>query len=270
MAAAANYKYAYSDNGTNVGDQMMKDTFTLTNASPQTPVMNRIIWSRLEHMVRQLMTKELEKYNHSMTSDRSGDGSALEDGRREGYIISGPLWLPRRVFQNESKDDKTLYQYEYAGFGDPPVLVQVPTHFFKVIFTKSTSNGDLDKFAAFVVPNDSFEHRDEVNLQRDFLVRLTDLEAVTGILFFPDNVSGNHDMLDLITENMWMEDNGSNNKGGDPQMKGNKLLASATKMTKGRVTSAKKKLRKLKSDGEVIPKHFCAGERCDINIKIRK
>ena len=150
------------------------------------------------------------------------------------------------------------------------VLVQVPTHFFKVIFTKSTSNGDLDKFAAFVVPNDSFEHRDEVNLQRDFLVRLTDLEAVTGILFLPDNVSGNHDMLDLITENMWMEDNGSNNKGGDPQMKGNKLLASATKMTKGRVTSVKKKLRKLKSDGEVIPKHFCAGERCDINIKIRK
>lgn len=152
------------------------------------------------------------------------------------------------------------------------VLVQVPTHFFKVIFTKSTSNGGVDKFAAFVVPNDSFEHGDKVNLQRDFLVRLTDLEAVSGILFFPDNSSDDHDMLDLITENMLVEDNSrtSNYEGGDPQIRGDKPFASAGKMPKGRITSAKNKLRKLNSDGEFIPKHFCAGGRCNINIKIRK
>lgn len=125
MAAAANYKYAYNDK--NDGDQMMKDTFTLTNVSPQTPVMNRIVWARLEQMVRQLMTKELEKNNKSVTSDGNNDESAIKEGGREGYIVSGPLWLPRRVVQNESKDERALYQYEYVGFGKPSGMYRYNT-----------------------------------------------------------------------------------------------------------------------------------------------
>ncbi len=132
------------------------------------------------------------------------------------YVISGPIWLPSSSIKVENKgtssshddtdtdtdidiDDsdqrqsrsitstekKKLYQYSYYGIGTRPSLVQVPTHFFKIIFTlrdgdnDGDNNGDndddehnnenidsananaaIDEFAAFVIPNESFEKKE--------------------------------------------------------------------------------------------------------------
>jgi len=90
-------------------------------------------------------------------------------------------------------------------------LVAVPTHFFKVVvvvekkltgkqqFTKDnntnaqvlessseTSELILKKFGAFVLPHSDHVGKNDKGIRLvDYLVRLTDLEAVTGLEFFP-------------------------------------------------------------------------------------
>lgn len=123
------------------------------------------------------------------------------------WVITGPLWLPSSTNETESGGDS--FQYSYEGIGKPPSLVAVPTHFYKVLGviekkprkqstrsvsdaspTDSRGDGDEDdmvlkKFAAFVLPNsDSDGENNEIRLI-NHTVRLTDLEAVTGLEFFP-------------------------------------------------------------------------------------
>ncbi len=92
MAAAANYKY---------DDGQMHDTFSLINVSPQTPVMNRIVWSRLENLVRSMM--KLRRKDETW------------------HIVSGPIWLPGSIAKDvETKDRREVFQYSYFGIGNPP------------------------------------------------------------------------------------------------------------------------------------------------------
>lgn len=223
MAPAADFKSS---------EDHMKDTFSLINISPQTPVVNRLIWSKLEELIRKL----------------------LKD--KEGYVISGPIWLPK---YSTSKKHSNLYHYSFTGLGSPPGLIQVPTHFFKVVFT--LTNGHIDQFAAFVVPNESFEHKTSVNLQNDFLVRLTDLEAVTGISFFPDSKVdkenlGLHRDLDFATEEILSRLERSSNP----------LCLSGTENTPSWRILKKRKHNKNK----VIPKHFCSDHVCNITVRLKQ
>ncbi|KAL3808357.1 hypothetical protein ACHAXA_003845 [Cyclostephanos tholiformis] len=105
------------------------------------------------------------------------------------------------------------------GIGRPPTLVAVPTHFFKVVVvvhdevsgndetsSSGTSSGgrngvdsnvmttktSLRRFAAFVLPNSDLvgdDNNDDATQRgirlADHVVRLTDLEAATGMEFFP-------------------------------------------------------------------------------------
>ncbi|KAL7546084.1 hypothetical protein ACHAWF_009421 [Thalassiosira exigua] len=159
-------------------DEEMDDTFVLTNVSPQRPRFNRSAWLRLEEFVRSEAQKE-----------RGGKGPSSET-----WVITGPLWLPSAI---DTGGDK--FRYSYEGIGTPPSLVAVPTHFYKVVAvvennaptagageasSRRESEAVLTKFGAFVLPNSDAFGDDGIRLV-DHLARLEDLEAVTGLEFFP-------------------------------------------------------------------------------------
>lgn len=321
MAAAANCNYNSSGSSRDVGagmdlDAKMKDTFSLANVSPQHPVLNRVVWRSLEDMTRNLLKNvnaDLDEVGGNRNRNRKGrqrnEESGLKKGRtrKEAFVITGPVWLPTNVAQSSSDDNdssgqrtklRDLYQYSHVGFGTPPQLIHVPTHFFKVIFTISSSGIEIGRrknedvrtntmvknvveevqdFAAFVVPNHSFEGVDSVNLQ-DFIVRLTDLEAVTGITFFPekqgrDEGSSLVEVFDLITEQVWMKDNVNINnfdEKRDPfQSAITSTSTSSPMLSKKRIAKIKKKIRDMEKDGS-LPKHLCLRGSCDQNVRIWK
>ena len=259
MAAAANC----------INDEDMNDTFTLANISPQYPVMNRVVWSNLEAMTRKLVL------------DKDGRKRKIVE---DAFVVTGPVWLPAKIVKRdlgvENKNLRDLFEYSYAGFGSVPQLISVPTHFFKVIFSVSGSENtcsennksdNVVEFAAFVVPNNNFDDVDRVNLQ-DYLVRLTDLEAVTGITFFPGKNAYNQcsEVFDLITEEFWMQGDcavNSLNEQGHEMITGHRARNSSQSISKKRRAKIRKQIREMTKSGD-IPKHFCARGSCDQVVRL--
>lgn len=137
-----------------------QETYTLANIAPQDPVMNKGIWNSLEEWIRRLVHSKDVASNSSV------------------YVVTGPLWLPRR----QVGDGK--FQYEHLGLGRPPSLVTVPTHFFKVVVVaneRDTRNA-IQQFACFVIANEEAHPSKKLE---DYVVPWRDLETVTGLQFFP-------------------------------------------------------------------------------------
>ena len=142
------------------------DTYNLINVAPQSSDMNRGVWAGLENWTRGVARKAKQQ-------------------QHETYVVTGPLWLPKRKL-----DDKQ-FEYQYKGLGNPPSLIAVPTHFFKVVVVvvdakEIGKTNRIREFACFVVPNEKLPEKSEY---QDYLVRWTDLEAVTGLTLFPGLVN---------------------------------------------------------------------------------
>jgi DNA/RNA endonuclease G (NUC1) len=160
-------------------EKEVHDSFSLSNVSPQLPMFNRSVWLRVEEFVRRVAQDEQTK----------------DDDEVETWVMTGPLWLPASNGKN-----KHLYRYSYEAIGYPPSLVHVPTHFFKVVVVLSPATNDngprfkLKNFAAFVIPHkEPNENSTTARLRLvDCVVSLTDLEAVSGLEFFP-RIFGSHE-----------------------------------------------------------------------------
>jgi len=147
------------------------DTYTLCNISPQNHAMNLSIWSQIEDFGRRVADRR-----HRPPQQACCDT----------YVVTGPLWLPLQQV------GPSKFQYAHVGLGQPPSLVAVPTHFFKVIVvvshppTTTTTTPPprlhIVEFACFVVPNTEPNKSKQMS---DCVVSWTDLEAVTGLQFFP-------------------------------------------------------------------------------------
>ncbi len=199
-------------------DKKMNDTFVLTNASPQLPRFNRTLWLRLEEFVRMVARGQSRSVASSSTDTNS-----------ETWVVTGPLWLPSSTTRRDSSGED-IFHYSYEGIGKPPSLIAVPTHFYKVVVVverpssssskkededESVDESDvqtkvlrspsivreaseemiLKEFAAFVVPNADIMGTDGSFRLVDHIVRLTDLEAVTGLEFFPALFGTNHNTV---------------------------------------------------------------------------
>jgi DNA/RNA endonuclease G (NUC1) len=258
----------------------MRDTFCLTNIAPQTPVVNRFIMSRLEEFTRNLIIAQQDSHDKDR-NDKDKEHDSTSSSFNEAYIITGPMFLPNQIINTQNNKEypimKNRYQYTFQGIGEPPSIINVPTHFFKMIITfkknKAENQRVVDKFAAWVIPNsDEFFRRlsDDsafprgINLQ-DFLVRPTDIEAVTGIRFFPndDRIHGGQiQIMDILTESVWSEQGKKSNV---------LLLSDGGTMNNGPSKSKIAKNRKqLKEFNSHIPSHFCSRGRCNHIIKVRK
>ena len=241
----------------------MKATFNLCNISPQNPTFNRKIWGRLEALIRNLAKEE------------------FEGERRSTYVVTGPLWLPASV-ENKSHNmkKKPHYRYSHQAIGQPPSLVQVPTHFFKVVAVvdeKETERSkSIAKIAVFVLPNEDLTARGEIDLQR-YLVRLSDLEAVSGMTFFRSylGVPGDsteyvdergdfnlRSLADALTEDLLR---GSTNDAAIVP------LGSSTN-ARPNAASHRRRQRMLQTGKKLdIPmQHLCDSGRCDVVVKATK
>ena len=108
-------------------------SFVLSNVAPQVgPGMNRDYWARFERFVKTLATGA----GGGGGGERSGSG----DGEREVVVFTGPLYLPRRVKPGRgAPPNAPRYEMRHPMLGDPPRLVAVPTHFYKVALVLETA-----------------------------------------------------------------------------------------------------------------------------------
>ena len=235
MAPAADFSY---------DENAMRDTFSLCNISPQHSSLNRGTWASLEDFTR-MVAKEESDLNGCVT-----------------YVWSGPLWLPSS-FQKVSFDGRLLndkqpqikhrFRFSYDAIGDPPSLISVPTHFFKVVAIVDEQSDQIKvrKIAAFVVSN--FDG----NMIKDgpsksigpSLVRIRDLEAVTGVQFalFSDW----KDVIDFKTETLSRSIRKSASKELVPFMGSDK--------------GGKRKVNKSKHKADI--EHLCSNGRCNKIIR---
>lgn len=138
--------------------ETVSDTFNLCNVAPQDSAMNRKVWATLEALIRKVAEK------------------ASKEQKAVTYVTTGPVWLPTR----QIKDG--VFEYDLLGIGKPPTVVQVPTHFFKVVVVVDKDHERILQFACFVVPNNAAANSKSL---QEYLVPWTDLEKVTGLTFCP-------------------------------------------------------------------------------------
>ena len=158
LAAAANYMH--------LTQKEVNETFNLCNVSPQNHAMNASIWAKLERWTQKVAQENSEQSN------------------ADTYVVTGPLWLPAK------QSGEKLFDYHYNAIGTPPSLISVPTHLFKIVVAiprEPSKNRKVIRFACFVVPNEEVDTKNKQQRRslEDFLVPWSNLEAVTGLHFFP-------------------------------------------------------------------------------------
>lgn len=186
MAPAANHK---------TDETSMTDSFFLSNIAPQIGAgCNRDYWNRLEKFVRDL-TKQFD----------------------DVHVVTGPLYVPQwePVSPSSSSSSSSnggkgkgkdkdhhapvggeldvLHAVQAAGgqwvsrnqaIGRALHWVQVPTHFYKIIYCHDAASNQKVA-AAFVVPNAAIQGDRPLV---DFVVPLHTVEAAAGLSFFRDQL----------------------------------------------------------------------------------
>ena len=244
----------------------MKSTFNLCNISPQNPTFNRKVWGRLEALIRNLAREEYERKGRST------------------YVVTGPLWLPASIENKAETKTKPHYRYSHVAIGQPPSLVQVPTHFFKVVAVVDENekgrSKSIAKVAAFVLPNEDLAARLKYVDLQTYLVRLSDIEAVSGMSFFQNYLGvadgttkqigdrGEFDLrslADALTEDLWDGSYVSNSAivtTASGSLANTRPTAANTRR-RNRIIQAGKKL-------DVPMEHLCNSGRCNVIVKATK
>jgi len=121
------------------GSQAQRDTFYMSNMSPQRPDLNRRLWQRLEEVV---MDHFVERFGVVQ-------------------VITGPVFAERFV----------------DGVTQRVGLVEIPEAFYKIVVVPAEEPMAL----AFIMPQEV--HGNEP--LDEFLVSIDEVEARTGLNFFP-------------------------------------------------------------------------------------
>lgn len=106
-------------------------------------------------------------------------------------VISGCAFIPSKSDPDSSarlivETIGTLFPPSTSldfGVGSSPNLVHVPTHYYKIILTRTKLAGDVDSLscAAFLVPNSSpleYLSEDTTLSPLSFVIKLSDLESI--------------------------------------------------------------------------------------------
>lgn len=138
------------------GSVLWRDTFVMSNISPQMPSLNKGFWARFENWIRDLvLTKAFD----------------------EILVFTGPVFAPTFV--------DNQWVFIHRTIGTFPRLITVPSHFFKFIVAKKTDpTGRIHySFGTFLIPNSDIGKK--VSLAQA-LVRLDQLEHILGFRILPE------------------------------------------------------------------------------------
>mmetsp|Transcript_20326 Transcript_20326/g.26341 ORF Transcript_20326/g.26341 Transcript_20326/m.26341 type:complete len:365 (+) Transcript_20326:34-1128(+) len=161
----------------------LRDSFCLANVSPQIGKgLNRDYWARLEKLARDILLKK---------------GAA-----DELFIITGPLFLPTKRGRG-----KEHLRYDYHAIGQPPSVISVPTHFYKIILAVSKSralgfSGAGYALGAFVIPNEAIKPETPLT---SFIAPLEAVEAAAGVIFFAELLTPQRRDALAIAEERWLK-----------------------------------------------------------------
>lgn len=146
------------------GITVVRESFFLTNMTPQASKLNRGGWNALEGRIRKI---------------------ALN--RRELWVITGPVFV----------DDDGDGLVEYLTIGTNQVAV--PTHYFKIVLSKLENNDDKYEAMAFLIPNQKLEGNFD-----DYLVSVDQIERLTGLDFFSQMNDVDEDNMEAsIAKKVW-------------------------------------------------------------------
>ena len=175
-AELADYKGSGYDRGhmAPAGDQtvdaeLKKETFFLSNMSPQTPAHNQQMWAALEEQVRQW---------------------ALDNDST--FVITGGLFYDPKD-DDPSTADGTIEYYIIGKDG-----VAVPTHFFKIVVAKH--NGGEWRSIAFVQENRKYTRPFDFS---KYVVSIDWIEEHCGLNFMPDLPAADESRLESTPSIMW-------------------------------------------------------------------
>ena len=144
--------------------ERMKDSFFMSNMSPQLPYINRVKWRNIEDFTRDV---------------------AIKFG--EVFVITGPIFEGNEGFLPSKEKSIELES------GNIPI----PMAFYKVLYTKKRGGMML----AFKVDNDDFENGYWAETAPH---PTTVLEKLTGFRFFPDvDADGSLGLRDVCDISKW-------------------------------------------------------------------
>ncbi len=147
-----------------VGEDAVRATYFLSNVAPQTPMLNRGVWQRLERMAREYV-------------DATGQSI---------YIMAGPAFV--KPTSGTLEDQRVI---RTIGNG-----VAIPTHFFRLHVRLIDDAPDV---LAFLVPNDSDLEREP----EKYLSSFRDVENVTNLEFFRELPAEQRPDANYIPVAMW-------------------------------------------------------------------
>ncbi|MEX0676951.1 MAG: DNA/RNA non-specific endonuclease [Pirellulales bacterium] len=125
------------------GRDVIRESFLLSNMTPQASKLNQHRWRLLEARIQK-----------------------LAKARKELWVITGPVF----------KDDDGDGIIEYFVIGEHQVAV--PTHYFKIVLARDPSADGKWEAICFLFPNEKVTEPDE-----EFLVSIDDVESLTGYDF---------------------------------------------------------------------------------------
>ncbi len=146
------------------GIRVVRESFYLSNMTPQSAKLNRGAWSTLESKVRKIALK-----------------------RGEVWVVTGP------VFKDNDNDGLV----EYLTIGSDQVAV--PTHYFKIVLSKKENQQDQYEALAFLIPNQKLDGEFS-----DYLVSVDRIEELTGLDFFSNMPDDDEAVMETtIADALW-------------------------------------------------------------------
>jgi endonuclease G len=126
------------------GKPVIKESFYLSNMTPQSAKLNRNRWRLLEAKIQD-----------------------IAKNRGEIWVVTGPVFI----------DDDNDGLVEHVVIGDNNV--SVPTDYYKIVISKKPENTNEWEAMAFLIPNEPISEPYE-----DYLVSIDEIESLTKIDFF--------------------------------------------------------------------------------------
>lgn len=149
------------------GKRVIRESFFLSNMTPQDSKLNQHKWRLLEEKIQKLAAQ-----------------------RGELWVTTGPVFV----------DDDNDGLVEYFVIGENQVAV--PTHYFKIVVSNVPNDSGKFEAMAFLIPNEPMKDEFE-----DYLVSIDEIERLTGFDFLwriEDSVE--ETLESMVADKVWKVD----------------------------------------------------------------